>query len=118
MKTTAIQTIDRTHQLIKTAILLMVTILFLTGGTAYASHRQHDYNSGLSITFDYIYLPQRDQYYEVYRQPTHYSHYNDHHYRGHHKQWKNKHSHKHHGKHHGKHRGKHHGKHNRGHHGH
>ena len=113
MKTTAIQTIDSTHQRIKTTILLMVTILFLTGGTAYASHRNHDYNSGLSITFDYIYYPQRHQYYEVYRQPVHYSH-SDHNYRGDQKHWKNKHS----RKHHGKHRGKHHGEHYRGHHGH
>jgi hypothetical protein len=50
MKATAIKSTNRTQQLIKASVLLAVTILFLTGGTAYASHRHHDGNSGLSIT--------------------------------------------------------------------
>ena len=103
MKATAIQSINGTQPLIKASILLVVTILFLTGGTAYASHRHHDYNSGqsnsgLSITLGYIYYPKVHLYQDAHRQPHHYRHYNKHHYRGnhgHHKPWKNKHARKH-----------------------
>ena len=108
MKATTTQSISRTHPLIKASILLVVTILFLTGGTAYASHRHHDYNSGrsnsgLSITLGYIYYPKVDLYQDVHRQPHHTHRYNNHHYRGnygHHKPWRNKHARKHHHGHH------------------
>ncbi len=113
MKATAIKSINRTHQLIKASVLLAVTILALTGGTAYASHRHHDGNSGLSISLGYVYYPKVHVYEDVHRYPRHVRHYDNHHYRGHHghkghhKSWRNKHAYKHHGKRHHGHRGHH-----------
>ncbi|MEA1889106.1 MAG: hypothetical protein U9N50_04915 [Pseudomonadota bacterium] len=103
MNATAIQSSNRTHHLIKANILLMATILFLTGGTAYASHRHHEYTSGLPVTFDYIYYPNIHLYQDTYSYPRHTHHYNNYYYRanyGRHKPWRNKHGHKHHRKHH------------------
>ncbi len=103
MKATTTQSINRTQPLIKASIVLVITILLLTGGTAYASHRHQDYNSGLSITLGYIYYPKVDIYQDIHRQPRHRHHYNNHHYRGnygHHKPWRNKHARKHHHGHH------------------
>ena len=112
MKATAIKSINKAHQLIKTGALLTVTMLFLTGGTAYANHRHHDGNSGLSISLGYVYYPKARVYEDAYRYPRHVRYYDNHNYRGHHghrghhKSWKNKHAYKHHGRHHGKHHGK------------
>lgn len=96
MKVTTIQPIDRTHRLIKTSVLLMVTIPLLTVGTAYASHRHHDYNSGTSITFGYIFYPKAPLYHKAYRHPRHHRYYNSH-YRGHYGRynpWRNEHAYK------------------------
>ncbi len=95
MKATAIHSICTTHRLIKTSVLSMVTILFLTSGTAYASHRHYGYNTGASITFDYIFYPKVNLYHEVYRQPRHYRYSISHPYRaryGYNKPWRNGHA--------------------------
>ena len=105
MKATSIKSVNKAHQLIKTSALVMVTMLFLTGGTAYANHRHHDGNSGLSISLGYVYYPKVRVYEDVNRYPRHVRYYDNHNYRGHHghrghhKSWKNKHARKHHGKH-------------------
>jgi len=105
MKATTTQSTNRTKQLIKASVLTMLTILLLSGGTAYASHNHHGGNSGLSITLGYVYYPKVHVYEEVRRYPRHVNRYDNHQYRGHHghhKSWRNKHGYKHHGKHHGK----------------
>jgi len=97
MKATAVQSIDRTHQLIKTTVLLMVTILFLTGGTAYARHRHYDSNRGASIIFGDFYYPETSLYHKAYRQPRHYRYYNDYYYRdyySHFRPWRGRHNYK------------------------
>ena len=98
MKATTIHPVYRTHPLIKTRTVLLVTILFFTGGTAYAGNRHHDFNTGTSIIFDYFYSPGTRLYHEAYRQPRHHRHYNNHYYRnyyGHYRPWKNQHAYKH-----------------------
>lgn len=60
---------------------MVVIILTLTGGTAYASHRHYGYNSGASITFDYLYYPGLHLSYSNYGHPHNYRRYN--HYSGH-----------------------------------
>jgi hypothetical protein len=106
MKAIATKATNKTQQRIKASFLVLSTILLFTAGTAHASHRHHNGNSGLSISLGYVYYPKVHVYDDVYRYPRHSHHSNKHHYRGqhkHHKSRRNKHGHKHHGnRHHGR----------------
>lgn len=116
MKATSLQSTNKTHRLIKTTVLVAVTILTLSGGTAYASHRHHGQHSGASISFDSLYYPGLHLSYSNSSHPRHYRRYN--HYsgrHGHHERYShgyrhgrghgNKHGNKHARKHHNGHRG-------------
>lgn len=106
MKTTVTKTNDKSHHLIKAGVMMTLTFLLLTGGTAYASHSHHDYNSGLSISLGYVYYPSIHHYNDTYSYPRHNHHYKSHYKRGnygHHNSWRNKHGRKHHRKHHNRH---------------
>lgn len=105
MNITASKVNDKTQRLLKSAAIITLTFLLLTGGTAYASHSHHGYNSGLSISLGYVYYPKVDLHQDVYSYPRYGHHSRNNHYRanyGHHKPWRSKHARKHHGKHHGK----------------
>lgn len=52
---------------ISAGIMLIASILFLSGCTATTVHRHHEYDPGTSVTIEYQYYPDENVYYDVHR---------------------------------------------------